>query len=73
MGLGTARPRAEFCNRATVRQNAGVHWWTRDNIRSRMRVAVKKILRKHGWPPDLEADAVQTVIRQAEAIAQNLR
>ncbi|WP_438270433.1 DUF3387 domain-containing protein [Rubellimicrobium arenae] len=57
---------------ATVRQNAGVHWWTRDNIRSRMRVAVKKILRKHGWPPDLEAEAVQTVIRQAEAIAQNL-
>lgn len=57
---------------ATVRQNSGVDWWRRENVRGKMRVAVKKILRRHGYPPDLEAEAVRTVIRQAEAIAQSL-
>jgi len=57
---------------ATVRTNAGVDWWRRENVRGRMRVAVKKILRKHGYPPDLEAEAVKTVIKQAEAIAQSI-
>jgi type I restriction enzyme R subunit len=37
-----------------------------------MRVAVKKILQKHGYPPDLAAEAVKTVIKQAEAIARVL-
>lgn len=55
----------------TVRKNAGVDWWRRENVRGRMRVAVKRILRRHGYPPDLESEAVRMVIRQAEAIAQS--
>lgn len=57
---------------ATVRRNAGVDWWRRENVRSKMRVAVRKILRRHGYPPDLESDAVKTVIKQAEALAQSV-
>jgi type I restriction enzyme R subunit len=34
-----------------------------------MRVLVERILRKHGYPPDLEAAAVQTVLQQAEALS----
>lgn len=67
MNLETLRPRR------APSALAGVHWRSRENIRSRMKVAVKRILKKHGWPLDLEAEAVQTVIRQAEAIARNLR
>ena len=39
----------------------------REGARARMRVLVKKILRKYGYPPDLQDGAVQTVLQQAEA------
>ncbi|NSX53273.1 type I restriction endonuclease subunit R [Parasulfitobacter algicola] len=53
----------------TVRKNSGTDWWRRDNVRAKMRVTVKKILQRHGFPPDLATDAVKTVLRQAEALA----
>ncbi len=53
-----------------VRANATVDWWRLDNPRKNMRVAVKRLLRKYGYPPDLEADAVKRVVQQAEALAQ---
>jgi type I restriction enzyme, R subunit len=53
----------------TVRSNAGADWWRRENVRAKMRIAVKKILQRHGYPPDLTTDAVKTVLKQAEALA----
>lgn len=53
----------------TVRNNSGVDWWKRDNVRAKMRVAIKRILHRHGYPPDLASDAVKLVLRQAEALA----
>lgn len=53
----------------TVRNNAGTDWWRRENVRAKMRIAVKKILQRHGYPPDMTADAVKTVLKQAEALA----
>jgi transposase len=50
--------------------NATVDWWRLDNPRKNMRVAVKRLLRKYGYPSDLEADAVKRVVQQAEALAQ---
>ena len=41
----------------------------RESARARMRVLVKHILRKHGYPPDLQDAAVQTVLQQAEALS----
>lgn len=41
-----------------------VDWSHRESARARMRVLVKRILRKHGYPPDLQDAAVQTVLRQ---------
>ncbi|MCA2009159.1 type I restriction endonuclease subunit R [Tritonibacter mobilis] len=56
----------------TVRKNSGTDWWRRDNVRAKMRIAVKKILQRHGYPPDLASEAVKTVLRQAEALATEM-
>ncbi|WP_170446207.1 type I restriction endonuclease subunit R [Ruegeria arenilitoris] len=61
---------AELVN--TVRTNSGTDWWRRDNVRAKMRVAVKKILQRHGYPPDLTSEATKTVLKQAEALATEL-
>jgi type I restriction enzyme R subunit len=52
-----------------VRANSGTDWWKRENVRAKMRLAIKRILRQFGYPPDLAAEAVKTVLRQAEALA----
>lgn len=53
----------------TVRNNSGVDWWKRDNVRARLRIEIKRILRKHGFPPDLASEAVALVLQQAEVLA----
>lgn len=55
-----------------VKEEAVVDWEKRKNVQARMRVAVKKLLRKYGYPPDLERDAVNTVVEQAELMASNV-
>jgi len=56
----------------TVRSNAGADWWRRENVRAKMRIAVKKILQRHGYPPDLTSEAIKTVLMQAEALATEM-
>jgi len=51
-----------------LKTNVTVDWHHRDNARARMRTLVKRILKKHGYPPDLQDAAVRTVIEQAERI-----
>ena len=51
-----------------LRNNVTVDWASRDSARARMRALVKRILRKYGYPPDLQDAAVQTVLQQAEAL-----
>ena len=55
-----------------VRASARVDWWKRDDARSAIRVQVKRLLRKYGYPPDLQDAAVQQVVKQAELIAAEL-
>jgi type I restriction enzyme R subunit len=52
-----------------VKGSVTVDWMHRDAARARMRVLVKRILRKYGYPPDLQDAAVQTVLQQAEALS----
>jgi len=52
-----------------LKSNISVDWSHRESARARMRVLVKRILRKHGFPPDLQDAAVQTVLQQAEALS----
>jgi type I restriction enzyme, R subunit len=53
----------------SLKGNVTVDWSHRESARARMRVLVKRILRKHGYPPRLQDGAVQTVLRQAEALS----
>lgn len=53
----------------SLRENVTVDWARRESARARMRVLVKRILRKYGYPPDLQDGAVQTVLQQAEALS----
>ncbi len=53
----------------SVRSNVTTDWIHRDTARARIRVLVKRILRKHGYPPDLQDAAVQNVLQQAEALS----
>jgi type I restriction enzyme R subunit len=55
----------------SLKSSVSVDWSHRENARARMRVLVKRILRKYGYPPDLQDAAVQTVLRQAEALSAN--
>ncbi len=52
-----------------VKANTGVDWQHSENARARIRVMVKRILRKHGYPPDMQDAAVRLVLEQAEALS----
>jgi len=53
-----------------VRGNASVDWWRKQNVRTKMRVTIRRILKKHGFPPDLQSEAVKKVVQQAEVLAK---
>ena len=55
----------------TVRRNTTIDWTVRENIRANLRVLVKRILRKYGYPPDKQEKATLTVLEQAEALSAN--
>ena len=54
----------------TVRGNVTIDWTLRENVRARLRVLVKRILRKHGYPPDKQEKATRTVLEQAEVLSE---
>ncbi|MFZ9938595.1 MAG: type I restriction endonuclease subunit R, partial [Luteolibacter sp.] len=56
-----------------VRDNAGMDWWHFDQRRKKVRTTIRRILRKYGYPPDLEDAAIRTVVQQAEALAAEVR
>jgi type I restriction enzyme R subunit len=55
----------------TVKKNTSIDWTVRENVQAKMRIAVKKILRTHGYPPDMELKATETVLEQAKLMANN--
>ena len=54
----------------TVRRNATIDWTVRESVRAGMRNAVRRVLRRHGYPPDKEKKAIDTVIEQAELLSE---
>jgi type I restriction enzyme R subunit len=54
---------------AAVRANITIDWTMRENVRASLRVIVKRILRKHGYPPDKQEKATRTVLEQAELLS----
>lgn len=56
----------------TIRQNASIDWTIKESVKAKLKVAVKRILRKYGYPPDMQLLATETVLKQAELIANEL-
>jgi type I restriction enzyme R subunit len=53
----------------TVRRNVSIDWTVKESVRAKLRVIVKRILRKFGYPPDKQEAATQTVLQQAELLS----
>ena len=53
----------------TVRRNVTIDWTLRENVRANLHRLVKRILRKHGYPPDKQEEATRTVLEQAEVLS----
>lgn len=56
---------------ATIRNSASIDWTRKESVRAKMRIEVRKLLARYGYPPDLQRIAVDLVIRQAELIAMD--
>ncbi len=59
----------ELVNR--VKQNVTIDWQVRENARAQIRVLVKRILRKYGYPPDMQQRATELVLEQAEVLCRD--
>ena len=55
-----------------IRENASIDWTIKESVRSKLKVTVKRILRQYGYPPDMELLATETVLKQAEMLANEL-
>ena len=56
----------------SVRNNATIDWTIKESVQSALRRNIRRILRLHGYPPDMQEKAVETVIAQAKMLAENL-
>jgi type I restriction enzyme, R subunit len=56
----------------TVRNSTTIDWTIKESVQSALRRNIRRILRLHGYPPDLQEKAVDTVIAQAKMLAENL-
>jgi len=55
-----------------VRANASIDWTIKESVRAKLKVIVKRTLRQFGYPPDIQKLATETVLKQAEMIAQEV-
>ena len=55
-----------------VKENASIDWTIRESVKAKLRVIVKRVLRQYGYPPDMQMLATETVLKQAELIAEEL-
>jgi type I restriction enzyme R subunit len=54
----------------SLRKNVSVDWSSRDSVRAKLRLLVKRILRKYKYPPDQEEEAAQLILAQAETLCE---
>ncbi|RFB70265.1 type I restriction endonuclease subunit R [Bacillus sp. AW] len=56
----------------SIKENMSIDWNLRESARAKMRITVKRLLKKYGYPPDLQEDAIEIVIEQAERMSEQL-
>jgi type I restriction enzyme, R subunit len=54
-----------------VRNNVKIDWTVKESVRANLRRLVRRVLRQHGYPPDMQEKATQTVLQQAELLARD--
>lgn len=57
----------------SIKENMSIDWNLRESARAKMRITVRRLLKKYGYPPDLQKMAVETVVKQAELMARNMK
>ena len=55
-----------------VKANASIDWTIKESVKARLKVIVKRTLRQYGYPPDMQKLATETVLKQAELIAEEI-
>jgi type I restriction enzyme R subunit len=55
----------------TIRNNVTIDWTIKETVQAKLRVMVKRVLKKHGYPPDKQKKATETVLEQATLIAKD--
>lgn len=55
-----------------VKQNASIDWTIKESVRAKLKVIIKRTLRQYGYPPDMQALATETVLKQAELITDEI-
>lgn len=55
----------------SIRKNTTIDWTVKESVKAKLRVLVKRILRKYGYPPDLQEKATLTVLEQAELLSNH--
>jgi len=55
-----------------VRENAAIDWTIKESVKAKLKVIIKRTLRQYGYPPDMQLLATETVLKQAEMIANEL-
>ena len=55
----------------TIREIVSIDWTAKESVRAKLRVRVKRVLRKHGYPPDKQEKTTQTVLQQAELLCSD--
>lgn len=56
-----------------IKENMSIDWNLRESARAKMRITVRRLLKKYGYPPDLQKLAVETVVEQAELMAESTK
>ncbi len=54
-----------------VKRNVSIDWSVKESAKAKLRTIIKRLLRKHGYPPDLQEKATQTVLEQAETLCRD--
>ncbi len=55
-----------------VKQNASIDWTIKESVRAKLKVIIKRTLRQYGYPPDMQKLATETILKQAELIANDI-
>ena len=56
----------------TIKNNTSIDWTIKESVRAKLKVSVKRLLRKYGYPPDMQLLATETILKQAEMLAKEL-